>query len=165
MNTTFLLGTLLAMASTRGSDLRPQMQHWSAYKAEFNKTYESSDVETMRRSIFAHNKLEIDNFNGKFAQKYGFELGINHLTDLSNLEVKATNGFKLPKDQMSLRNSPEAEQFIENILADTSIEVPDELDWRKTPGRVSQVKNQGQCGSCWAFASVSLPQTIQHPIK
>lgn len=149
---TLLVGAYLALVNSRLHDIKYDPQEWESFKSEHGKLYEANHIETMRRSIFAYNKHIVDTFN---ANKSGasFELGLNHLADISSLEIKMRNGFKLSREGAKLlKNSVESQKFLDNILNDNST-VPDEVDWRKVQGRVSPVKNQGNCGSCWAFAS------------
>jgi len=70
----------------------------------------------------------------------GFSLGINKFADMTTEEFKMRLGFK-----------PSSRQRNPVSIAST-IDAPDSLDWR-TKGAVTPIKDQGQCGSCWAFSA------------
>jgi len=121
---------------------------WLLYKRQFGKSYASEEVDSMRKLIFFANKHKIDKHN---AEHEHMKLGLNHLSDQSDAEFKQLLGYR-PQEQLQ-DVQHERKKMFNKILA-PSPGPPDELDWRKVPNRVSEVGDQGKCGSSWAFSAV-----------
>merc|ERR1719395_430595 len=71
-------------------------------------------------------------------------MGVNQFTDLTLEEFQALNIRGFVKS---------GERGLAYLGEHEDTEVAASVDWR-TKGAVTPVKNQGQCGSCWAFSTV-----------
>ncbi|TQE03862.1 hypothetical protein C1H46_010526 [Malus baccata] len=99
-------------------------------------------------NIFKENMAFIESSN-KDANK-PYKLSVNQFADLTNEEFKASrNGFK--GHECSMKTSFKYENVTTSL--------PATMDWRKK-GAVTSVKDQGQCGCCWAFLAVAATKGI-----
>ncbi|KAG9442041.1 hypothetical protein H6P81_017895 [Aristolochia fimbriata] len=115
--------------------------------AKYEQVYKDSAEKEKRFQIFSENVELIEAFNNN-AGGNTFKLRVNEFADLTNQEFRASrNGFRRPSN---LKDTSTSSHFMyENVTA-----VPSTMDWRKK-GAVTPVKDQGQCGCCWAFSAVA----------
>lgn len=113
---------------------------WHLWKGLHSKSYPNMLVEKLRYAIWQDNSNRIESFN-KLDQ--GYFLRMNHFGDLTNTE------FQQQMNGMKPSSKPSGASM---FMAPSNVKVPDTVDWR-TKGYVTEVKNQGSCGSCWAFST------------
>ncbi|KAL4234984.1 hypothetical protein ACF0H5_006625 [Mactra antiquata] len=118
---------------------------WTKYKIDYNKQYTLED-EFTRRLIWERNVRYIERHNKDYeARLQTFTVGLNKFADMSAEEFALQmNGLNISRVEFGTCH-----------LYDNNVEIadlPDSVDWR-SQGYVTPVKNQEQCGSCWAFST------------
>ncbi|XP_024878461.1 cathepsin L1 [Temnothorax curvispinosus] len=118
---------------------------WFIFKTHHKKVYQSPIEEGYRMKIFLDNTRKIAEHNRKYEMKeVPYKLGMNKYGDMLHHEFVSTlNGFNKSV-------SAGIESVGASFISPANVELPREVDWRKH-GAVTAVKDQGHCGSCWAF--------------
>ncbi|VEN50056.1 unnamed protein product [Callosobruchus maculatus] len=131
---------LVAVQVQAGSD----QELWTQFKVDHGKTYRSLREEQARFSVFQSNLRTIEQHNAKYeAGEETYYLKVTQFADMTPEEFK---------EFLSLGEKTKPDLNHPVYEPDMTVAAPNSVDWRQK-GAVLEVKNQGQCGSCWSFSA------------
>jgi len=119
------------------------------WKIQHEKKYESFDEEARR---FQNFQASLDRVEKQNSRKGGATYGLNKFSDLTPAEFKAK--YLMSKPIKVDTSAPRT-----NLITLKNEPAPATFDWR-TKGGVTAVKDQQQCGSCWAFSTTENIESV-----
>ncbi|KAL7212814.1 hypothetical protein ACSBR2_015492 [Camellia fascicularis] len=148
----FVLGVLSSQASSRLLNEQTMLEMHEQWMARHGRIYKDVEEKNMRFQVFKDNVQHINTFNEGVDRAY--KLHVNQFADLTDEEFRASHtGYKKQPTKVTSTSKPTSFRYA-NVT-----DVPVTIDWREK-GAVTPVKDQGQCGCCWAFSAVAAMEGI-----
>ncbi|XP_018017428.1 putative cysteine proteinase CG12163 isoform X1 [Hyalella azteca] len=115
---------------------------FQSFMQEHGKQYQDAEEFRKRFAIFRQNLQRVKQL--RRSERGSATYGVTQFSDLTQEEFSKLLGFR-----PELRRPSEKRQLVTDI---PQLDLPDAYDWRHY-NVVTPVKNQGMCGSCWAFST------------
>ncbi|XP_072399502.1 cathepsin L-like proteinase [Diabrotica undecimpunctata] len=142
MKVIFAITCLIVIITAEVTDY----QQWMSFKARHSKQYKITE-DKLRFQIFQDNLREIEEHNARYTKgEVGWFKGVTPFADWTKEEFQG-----LLTRQAASR--PKLNESLGVYIADPNVNLPSSVDWRNE-GAVLPVREQGFCGSCWAFSTV-----------
>jgi cathepsin L len=120
------------------------------WSERYNKTYKCPAERLYRLAVFYNNYKEIAAHN---SSNSSFTRELNMFADMTREEFASKMlGYRFSDKPRNVQ------------VSNTVGQQPSSVDWR-TKGAVTPVKDQGQCGSCWAFSAIAATEGMWFQAK